>query len=199
MNMKTCSKCGEEKPKSRFYPRPEGKDGLRADCKTCVTMRAVRWGKANVEKRRAYSTKWRNEHPEEFRKMVYAWNSGHKKQGAENRAAWAKANPGKIRNAVDIYQEANPGKVRAIAAARNAQKARATPAWADQRLIQFKYDLAARMTKATGYQWDVDHIVPLRNPRVCGLHVEGNLQVITHAKNMSKGNRWTGENIGAGQ
>ena len=33
--MKTCSKCGENKPRSEFYARPEAADGLRSKCKLC--------------------------------------------------------------------------------------------------------------------------------------------------------------------
>ena len=54
------------------------------------------------------------------------------------------------------------------------------------------YDLAARKTalKTGGVdRWEVDHIVPLQSPIVCGLHVEHNLQVIPASKNRSKHNR----------
>lgn len=41
--------------------------------------------------------------------------------------------------------------------------------------------------------YSVDHIVPLTNALVCGLHVHCNLQVITHDENMRKGNfLWPG-------
>jgi 5-methylcytosine-specific restriction endonuclease McrA len=40
-----------------------------------------------------------------------------------------------------------------------------------------------------GMQVNVDHIVPIYNKRVCGLHVSWNLQIITQADNAAKGNR----------
>lgn len=40
----------------------------------------------------------------------------------------------------------------------------------------------------TGIVWEVDHIVPLQNNQVCGLHYWGNLQVITQTENRRKHN-----------
>lgn len=34
-NMKTCSKCKIERPKSGFYKRKDAKDGLKSSCKVC--------------------------------------------------------------------------------------------------------------------------------------------------------------------
>ena len=72
---------------------------------------------------------------------------------------------------------------------RRAQKRHVTPAWANQFFISEIYDLAQRRTKATGIEWHVDHIVPLRSNIVSGLHVEQNLRVIPKSTNLAKGNR----------
>lgn len=65
---------------------------------------------------------------------------------------------------------------------------RATPPWADLEAIRRVYEEAQALTKATGLQHNVDHIIPLKGETVCGLHVEYNLRVMLKEDNMRKGN-----------
>ena len=51
------------------------------------------------------------------------------------------------------------------------------------------YIEAQRLTKLTGERYVVDHIVPLINDYVCGLHVPWNLRVITQDENLVKSNK----------
>lgn len=67
--------------------------------------------------------------------------------------------------------------------------AQATPSWANVKAMQAVYRAAQRLTKATGVEHHVDHIVPLTSRLVCGLHVEHNLQVLPGAENLRKHNR----------
>ena len=99
--------------------------------------------------------------------------SNHEKRLAQKRA-WASA---------------NPQKGSAYAAKRRAARLQATPTWANEFFIEEAYDIAKKRTDITGIQWEVDHIVPLDNKLVCGLHVEQNLRVIPMLLNRSKGNR----------
>ena len=76
---------------------------------------------------------------------------------------------------------------------RRAAKLNATPKWADRQAIKQFYLMAKWMTDVTGKKYVVDHIVPLQGRNVCGLHVHGNLQVITESENKRKANRLTDE------
>lgn len=62
----------------------------------------------------------------------------------------------------------------------------ATPAWADLVAIEAIYVEARRLTAETGTLHEVDHIVPIQGRRVCGLHVEANLQILTKIDNVKK-------------
>lgn len=54
--------------------------------------------------------------------------------------------------------------------------------------IKRLYEYAKHVTTTSGMEYQVDHIIPLSNPLVCGLHVPANLQVITSEQNKAKGN-----------
>ena len=126
--------------------------------------------------------------------------SQNREKFREQNRAYRIANPGKAKEARDRWRKANPewkkewdaenlDKHRANAMRRNAAKLRATPKWANEFFISEAYRLAVLRTRVLGFPWEVDHIVPLRSKRVCGLHVEQNLQVIPAVQNHVKGNR----------
>lgn len=66
----------------------------------------------------------------------------------------------------------------------------ATPPWLtpqDYADINKFYELAKHMSATNGVEYEVDHIIPLSNPLVCGLHHPNNLQIITKEQNREKG------------
>ena len=65
-----------------------------------------------------------------------------------------------------------------------------TPSWVKKEDIRQFYEEAKRLTKETGIKHQVDHIIPLKHPLVCGLHVKANLRVITQEDNYKKNNKF---------
>lgn len=51
------------------------------------------------------------------------------------------------------------------------------------------YEECARLRVATGIDYVVDHVWPLKGKNSCGLHVPWNLRIITREENTAKGNK----------
>lgn len=77
----------------------------------------------------------------------------------------------------------NPGLSAHYNAMRYAALTQSTPKWADKKAIRQVY-----LNCPEGMH--VDHIVPIRGKKVCGLHVPWNLQYLPPADNLLKGNRF---------
>lgn len=71
----------------------------------------------------------------------------------------------------------------------------ATPHWTDRNEIKRIYAKAKLMSARDGITYHVDHIVPIMGENVCGLHVPANLRIVPASKNMSKGNRFTEDDL----
>ena len=80
--------------------------------------------------------------------------------------------------------DSEPGYRLAESIWRKAQKSGAAPPWADFRATVGIYAAA----EACGYT--VDHIIPLRSKKVCGLHVPWNLQLLTQSENSRKSTKF---------
>lgn len=75
---------------------------------------------------------------------------------------------------------------------RRARKLQAMPAWFsefDELVMLEAHELAGQRERATGFQWHVDHLIPLQARHACGLHISVNVQVIPACLNVGKRNR----------
>lgn len=183
--MKTCSKCKSEKPYAAFSKCKRRKDGHDPRCKECASA----YYQANKEHIKARASQNQKDNRERVNKKNAEWRaknpSYHMSRYEERKAEdpkWA-ANRGRA------WKKANPAIVAADTANRRAKKLLATPEWRNPFFIREFYAMARLKSEMFGFEFQVDHVVPLRGKTVCGLHVEDNLQVIPAYENRAKHNK----------
>ena len=151
--------------------------GLRrnSNCISCARNRSQEWAKKNKNRTEEIKRNWYQRNKDKLRPIYANYKKEHTQENRLNSERWRLKNPEKRSATVRRH---------------NAEKLKATPKWANKFIIEEAYDLARRRTllKSGGHKWHVDHIVPLRSPFVCGLHVEHNLQVIPAITNQLKNN-----------
>jgi hypothetical protein len=190
----TCSKCLVQKRGSEFVKDPQRKTGRSSHCKECKREHG-RKAYANIPKeyQRERVAAWRESNPERTRELDKASHERNKDRRNAYSREYRANNLERMRMLSREWSRNNPEVMRATNNARRAAKAQAIPKWAndefDLLIVSECFDLAVRRTKATGVEWHVDHIVPLRSEKVCGLHCAANVRVITATENHGKGNR----------
>jgi hypothetical protein len=78
--MKTCAKCGVEKPLEEFSTRSRLKSGKASRCKVCASI-------ININ--------WRLKNPDRVKNNNQKWYSENKEKAIENSYRWQKTNPEK--------------------------------------------------------------------------------------------------------
>ena len=152
----------------------------------CVECLKDEW-RAGAEKRAMYFKEYnRSDAGREAKERYYMRNR-------EVVIARAQARPVEEKRAYkQRYKSANLDLYNTLTSLRRRRFREATPKWLTRKQkveIRQLYQIAITMTKTTGEQYVVDHIVPLRGETVCGLHVPWNLRVITQEENLAKSNR----------
>lgn len=165
------------------------------------------------EHRKQYQRVYRVERPEDYKQMLKRRNTPEfmEKQRERSRQ-WFIDNRDKSleqsrkyhtdRYGIDVeytraflnkcneFRRKNRARYNGWHAERRALKIKAVPPWADRTAIRDIYHTARQITLSTGILHHVDHIIPLKNEKVCGLHCEANLQIIPATENLRKSNKF---------
>jgi hypothetical protein len=202
--MKTCTKCGEEKPVQAFYlTRYRTPESV---CKLCHKARnranyAAKYGAASTVPSVALHSPRTCTRCAEIKTAADFGRVKNSPDGlrreckvcrvAREQARYA-ANAAAKRLYGREWNARNRDALRAGKAARKTAVKQATPLWltAIQRaqVAEF-YDIALARTTQTGVAHEVDHIYPIKGTHSRGLHVPWNLQVLTAAANNTKRRR----------
>ena len=195
--MKICISCNCQKNLSDFYKRKDSKDGYRNECKECKVKKEKSRYFENVELSREKSKlyyKNKLEKGPNYHKEYYSKNKD--RLNVHNKASYERHKEKRIEAACN-WAKLNRGKSNANKKSYKLAKARACLTWVQEDedllwMMQEAYSLAELRKNLFGFDWHVDHIVPLRGKTVSGLHVPWNLQVIPAKENISKSNKFIG-------
>lgn len=184
--MKACTLCKAIQPLENFPTRVRGgKPTPYSWCYPCARAKNAAHRAANLDKIRARDRDRQKRKPKAvLAKTAQEWH----KRNPEYRREYREKNRETLREYhLDRYQKI-PEYYKDNANKRRAAKLQAMPAWASEGKIRDFYFAAEFLGMVTGEWYHVDHIVPLQGKTVCGLHWEGNMQVLTAPENLRKGN-----------
>lgn len=203
--IKTCAGCGISRPLSDFSLRSDRPGQPRASCKQCATQKQKDRYASNPEKYIARSADYqrsrpgyasdkakayRTAKPEKVKADNQRYYKDNKEKAAADNKQWRSKNAEQRKAYLAEWNIKNADARAALHAKRRAAKLQAIPPWSNQQAIREFYIEAQFLTKVTGDEYQVDHIVPLQSSEVCGLHVPANLRVIPAKLNSAKRNRY---------
>lgn len=152
----------------------------------CLACLKNEWAQGKVKRAKYFQAYNRSEKGQENKRRYYENNK-------EQVIARASARPVEEKRLYrSKYDANNPEQRLARTSIRRRRFRSATPPWLTKEqktAMKQLYIEAQRLTKLTGERYVVDHIVPLINEEVCGLHVPWNLRVITQDENLVKSNK----------
>ena len=145
--MKTCNKCGSERPLDQFSRHARSKDGLQSDCKPCQAARNAASYAANRERVAAQGA------------VYYAAN---RERVAARKAVYYAANRERVAARAAAYAKTHPENRAAVMARHRARKAGAAGTFtAEQWLARLAYHGGKCFYCKTTEDIQIEHRIPL--------------------------------------
>ena len=192
---KQCKCCEGIKPTSEFHRDRSRTDGYHPYCKPCKKSKCspITVAAAAIINERAKQHYRRNK--KEILKTYQQKYLDNKETIIKQTLEYYYKNREDILAHRAQYRKTPEGKAKMLcySSKRRSFHLNATPPWFDAKETLKIYERAKILESQDNVPRHVDHIVPLINNKVCGLHCHQNLQILTKDENLSKGNKFEGE------
>ena len=179
---KICIDCKKRKSIFLFDYRHDTKK-LKNQCHRCVVIQKIQWKKDNRNKvLKGSRERYRKYKKEICYRMSAEYYIKHKKFKVLKRRR--KRSKQHYQNNKHYYS-VKTAKQRAL------KRNQTFPQGVESKEILQLYKKRNALNKKYGYnKYSVDHIIPLKNKYVCGLHHINNLQILLTIDNLKKGNKF---------
>lgn len=158
---KNKDKCRKRYKEKRDYECAR-KRSVYVQNKDCLLAKTREWRNKNRDRDLAKKKEYYNNNRDKFKAMHKSWKQSN--------------------NDLMRYYQQN----------KRANRKLRKPSWfteLDEFVLQQCSKLCDLRKQSTGFDWHIDHMIPLQAKNVCGLHVWNNLQVIPGYLNTSKRNK----------
>ena len=183
-NIQICSTCKEGKTLSDFHKNKNKSNGHTTVCKSCARAKTRIWNKNNVERKAEAGRKWHTINRTKANVTSKRYKENNIERVIEIGKAYYRKNKETLNKSTAIWKRNNKDKVNATGAKRRAKQKQAIPLWFEEQEVKHIYKIAKEKNLV------VDHIIPLNNKEVCGLHTQDNLRCIPEHLNLVKSNRY---------
>jgi hypothetical protein len=175
---KVCGRCETPKEESEFFKNIRKPDGLDIYCKSCDYLRRQKYRRLSEQERlqkKIVAVQKKKEKAKEYREKnrlscIAASKSWYEKN---KEICKLKNKQYKLNNKEKSAASSSARRFKIKGASLNLGK-------------HYKAEIEGLYFFAKLFGGHVDHIVPLNNKNVCGLHVPWNMEIISPTENMSK-------------